>query len=96
MAVTVRDGLALPIHSPSALGAGGAASPPPPLPPHAANASIAEMAKALIAVIVLAFIVAPCDYCGGLAKLVASFRGNAKNSSIASASAPLTALGKYV
>src|ERR1035437_10506595 len=65
--VTERDVLVLPIHSPSALGTGGAgAAPPfPPLPPHAANASIHDMAKALIIAIVLGFTIAPCDYCGG-------------------------------
>jgi hypothetical protein len=36
------------------------------------------MAKALIIVIVLAFTIAPCDYCGGAPGLVACFRGNAK------------------
>jgi hypothetical protein len=80
MPVTERDVLVLPIHSPSALGTGGAgAAPPlPPLPPHAANASIHDMAKALIIVIVLAFTIAPCDYCGGVPSLVACFRENAK------------------
>jgi hypothetical protein len=74
--------LVLPIHSPSALGAGSGggagAAPLPPLPPHAANASIHDMAKAWIIVIILGFTIAPCDHCGGVPSLVASFRGNAK------------------